>query len=749
MKNAWLKFVPIAVVIFLLVVFSMPSSAASPLTLISPHPQTEGWFGDGVAISGSLTLVSAYNETAGGFLGAGNAYVFNASTGALIRTLTSPNAQRGGLFGYSVAMSGNLAIVGAVDEAIEGVPGAGHAYVFNALTGALVKTLASPNAQYGGWFGCSVAISGTLAAVGACGELSSGFLGAGNAYVFNASTGALIQTLKTPNAHDEGLFGISVAVSGSLVTVGAYGETASGFLGAGNAYVFNALTGTLIRTLASPNAQTEGSYGYSVAMTGNLAEVGAFNETASGFPGAGNAYVFNALTGALIRTLASPNAQPGGSFGFSVAMGGDAVATVVGACGETYGSTQEAGRGYVYTLTDGTLIQSLASSHPYADGAYGCSVGIYGVYETIVGAHAEPLLNITCGCALLKHAGNAYVSQIPTTLQATLSASKIRAGQSVYERAILYGFPPSEEGNVTYAVYPGSACLGPKTIVYTGAVMNNGTVPNSAPYTFPKAGTFCWRATISEKPKKTPPVGPPPPPQQVNAPPQVVIVLQAPLPTPDVNTKMPSSAVIGEKLVDTATVTKGNGNPVGRVEYHYGTADAQGQCVSAPALVPKGNVNVGTKGKDKGKVPNSGEIAFDKVGTYCFQAMFISTDGKNNNNHSPFEIVRVRAATTTKLEGKVKHAGNGQPEEALVLVTVAGSHGHNPAGGTVKFTGPDDVTITPNPCKLPAKGPFTCVVTVTSKIKTSVKVKITATYEGDDNNAPSSESIDVTADPAQ
>ena len=129
-------------------------------------------------------MVGAPSETANGFSNAGHAYTFNAKTGALISTLTSPNAQTGGYFGYSVAVSGSTVVVGAVDESAATKTAAGHAYTFNAKTGALISTLTSPNAQSIGEFGFSVAAAGKFVMVGAPYEIANGFSNAGHAYIF-------------------------------------------------------------------------------------------------------------------------------------------------------------------------------------------------------------------------------------------------------------------------------------------------------------------------------------------------------------------------------------------------------------------------------------------------------------------------------------------------------------------------------------------------------------------------------------
>jgi hypothetical protein len=372
------------------------SSHSKPRTLTSPKPQTSGYFGISIAVSGSTLVVGAYNENASGYEHAGRAYIFNATTGARIRTLRSPEPQGGGGFGDSVAISGTTVVVGAEGE------GAGHVYVFNAMTGALIHTLTSPNPQFLGSFGISVAISGSTVVVGADNENASGYEYAGHVYIFKATSGALIHTLTSPNARTVGQFGFSVAISGTTAVIGATGENVSGKVGAGHAYVFKTTSGALISTLTSPNAQYEGRFGWSVAINDARVVVGALLETVSGNIGAGHVYVFRATTGALISTLTSPNAQTNGYFGGSVGVSGTKV--VVGALTEDASGIASAGHAYVFKAASGTLISTLTSPNGQIDGNFGSSVAISGT-TVMVGADFETASGHS-------EAGHAYVFQL-------------------------------------------------------------------------------------------------------------------------------------------------------------------------------------------------------------------------------------------------------------------------------------------------------------------------------------------------
>ena len=105
------------------------------------------------------------------------------------KVLNNPNAYGTSTtdqFGYSVAISGNYAIVGAYFEDDAGGYYSGKVYIFDATTGSLLHTLHNPNA-YGtsanDSFGMAVAISGNLAVIGACLE---DYLGSdsGSVYVY-------------------------------------------------------------------------------------------------------------------------------------------------------------------------------------------------------------------------------------------------------------------------------------------------------------------------------------------------------------------------------------------------------------------------------------------------------------------------------------------------------------------------------------------------------------------------------------
>ena len=322
-------------------------------TLDNPNPYgtaDSDAFGHSVAISGDYAIVGA-NAEDDGASASGIAYIFNAVTGSLIHTLRNPESNKASnYYGESVSISGNYAIVGALytDNS------SGKAYIFNVTTGALVHNLTNPNAYSTPAtdnFGRSVSISGNYAIVGAPFEDDSGGDQSGKAYIFNVTTGALLFTLNNPNAYSTSAadnFGYSVAVSGNYAIVGADYEDSPIGTNVGKAYIFNVTTGALVYTLDHPAGANNRRFGYSVAISSDYAAVGS--------PYSDAVYVFNVNTGSLLQTFNNRNlsgTSNGDNFGFSVALGGDIV--LVGAPGEdTNGNS--AGVIYMYDITTASLI---------------------------------------------------------------------------------------------------------------------------------------------------------------------------------------------------------------------------------------------------------------------------------------------------------------------------------------------------------------------------------------------------------
>ncbi|MCH8153589.1 MAG: FG-GAP repeat protein, partial [Planctomycetes bacterium] len=279
-------------------------------------------FGNSVAISGTTAIVGAvWDDDNGDY--SGSAYLFDATTGRQVAKLLANDGAAGDFFGVSVAISGEIAIVGAVYHGDNGFR-SGSAYLFDISDPAnpvqTAKLLADDGAEFD-FFGGSVAIGpdGIGVIIGAVGDDDNGDW-SGSAYLFDTTTGRQIVKLLANDGAAIALFGNSVAISGSKAIVGAYADGDNGFQ-AGSAYIFDTSTGEQVFKLLPDDGAEFDSFGKSVAISGITAVVGAPFDDDNGNR-SGSAYLFNTTTGRQIAKLLADDGAAGDEFGWSVAMSG-------------------------------------------------------------------------------------------------------------------------------------------------------------------------------------------------------------------------------------------------------------------------------------------------------------------------------------------------------------------------------------------------------------------------------------------
>ena len=98
--------------------------------LLAGDAEATDYYGWSVSISGDYAIIGAYEEDAGA-TGAGAAYIFKHTGTSWVQEakLQASDAEASDRFGYSVAISGDYAIVGASGEDTGGV-NVGAAYIF-------------------------------------------------------------------------------------------------------------------------------------------------------------------------------------------------------------------------------------------------------------------------------------------------------------------------------------------------------------------------------------------------------------------------------------------------------------------------------------------------------------------------------------------------------------------------------------------------------------------------------------------
>ena len=333
-------------------------------------------FGECVVMAGTTVIVGAESDNENGS-DAGAAYLVNLTTGMQTMKLTPTDAASRQNFGNSVDVDGATVIIGAIQDRSDY---AGAAYLFDMGTGQQLFKLLPDDRRFNQQFGVDVAISGSTALVGAWYDNENGNL-AGAAYLFNATNGQQIAKLLPKDVAAGHRFGYSVALQGSLAIVGAQQSDIHG-AGAGAVYLFDATNGQQIGTLVSSDIGPVDWFGHSVDISGNTIIVGAAAQNGV-VQGGGAAYLFDAITGQQIWKLVPDDISTFDDFGWSVSIDGNFA--VVGArCRDELGGTNT-GAAYLFDVTTGQQLAKLLADDGAAFDEMGIGVSVEGT-TAVVGA---------------------------------------------------------------------------------------------------------------------------------------------------------------------------------------------------------------------------------------------------------------------------------------------------------------------------------------------------------------------------
>lgn len=250
-------------------------------------------FGRAIDISGTNVVVGNGSLDLNPDLTAlGAAYIFDALTGDLVHTLVSPDINEQNNFGHAVAIDGDLIAVGAKQEGRRTKGGAVHLY--DANTGDFFSTLENPFPSDSDDFGWSVAVNDGKVLVGARNETPGSIQSEGGAYLFDAATGNLLQTFFSPDPERFGYFGSSVSLSDEYAAIGSVAADFGSEQGAGAAFIFDAVTGDLVQSIPNP-FPTRGDQFTSdlsgIAIEGSTLVIGAQEDNATG-EDSGRAYIY-------------------------------------------------------------------------------------------------------------------------------------------------------------------------------------------------------------------------------------------------------------------------------------------------------------------------------------------------------------------------------------------------------------------------------------------------------------------------
>jgi hypothetical protein len=351
--------------------------------LVADQPASNEYFGTSVAMGQDFLVVGTPRVTrslASPIALPGTAQIFkrdaaNPNQWNLVKTISAGDGQPDDGFGFSVALSGDTVVIGAPGHDSDNSANAGAAYVFRRNQGGSdnwgqVAKIISTDIFTDDEFGISVSLDSSTLVVGAhLDNVSvSGVFRSnqGAAYVFRRDVGGAdgwgpIKKISGSDCITGDQFGISVALNGGRLVVGARLHDPDGLNNAGAAYLFGRDFGGAdqwgeVKKLTASDKAGGDQFGQSVAVDGDVVVVGANGADIGGRSNQGAAYVFSRNQGGAdawgqVRKIVAQDGQDGDQFGNAVSLRGDTL--MVGAPVADVGGRNQRGAAYAFARIQG------------------------------------------------------------------------------------------------------------------------------------------------------------------------------------------------------------------------------------------------------------------------------------------------------------------------------------------------------------------------------------------------------------
>lgn len=335
---------------------------------IEENPQVNfNFFGNGPVISGDGSICACSSGAA--------VTLFNAATGQQITRLEQvANGFEFG-FGQGMSMDFNGNIIAVDNSFFSGQ--SGQIKLFNPKTGALIDTISNPRSGVQDLFGYRTSLSADGTRIATSSEYyrnASGTANLGVCHVFSLPSKTLLTTINNPNG-GANTWGYALSLSGDGTTLAVSSPEAVA-TNRGNVNIYNAATGTLLRTITGPNPADNNRFGHSVSLNydGTLLAVGQLgSDTQGGGSNNGRVYLFNVSDGSLLRTY-SPPISNAYYFGLRVALSSDGSTLIVG----SYFGANNTGYLYFFKTNSSTVVKSIP--FPGVPGSTNPTQGGFGTY---------------------------------------------------------------------------------------------------------------------------------------------------------------------------------------------------------------------------------------------------------------------------------------------------------------------------------------------------------------------------------
>lgn len=309
-------------------------------------------YGSAVAIHAGTIVVGAPNEsTTAADSGAVYVYTKSMGTWTLQQKIKMGTPVANIILGCSVTINGDVLVAGGRHQS-SGQTGTARSWTRSGSTWGSETSVPSADTGADDYYGKAVAFDGSTLVVGA----SNDNTGRGFAAVFAYAAGTFTETqiLRASDAADYDYFGEAVAVSGSLIAIGAPGEDDGGSA-SGALYVFENVSGTWTQRQKCVNALQRASDGMCdegslCILAGSTVVAGAKTADPNSATSSGAVFAFSPnpdwATGYTSRELFVAPPVASDAFGAAVAAYGDEIAV-----GEDNGDGPVANCGAAYIVT--------------------------------------------------------------------------------------------------------------------------------------------------------------------------------------------------------------------------------------------------------------------------------------------------------------------------------------------------------------------------------------------------------------
>ncbi len=324
-------------------------------------------------------------------------------------------------FGSAIALDDEFLAIGAHRDTTNGAY-AGAVYIYSASTNQLIRKLVPDDGSTDDWFGFAVDIDDGTVAVGARYDNESGF-NSGSAYLYSALSGSLIAKLAPPPNSDFIDFGQSICIHNGIVAVGAQLDNENGTW-SGAVFLFDAATGLFLEKILPSDGSEYEFFGSSIAINDEYIVIGAEGNTNENGSAAGAVYVFESGTRQELAKFIAEDGNSEDRLGFRVDIDDNLI--VAGAhLNDDFG--RSSGSAYLFDISKKAQVAKLLPIDGNRNDFFGYAVGIH---ENIVTVGA--ILNATNG----EHSGAVYMFNSTTGQQTNKLVTCDRSENDLFGYAI-------------------------------------------------------------------------------------------------------------------------------------------------------------------------------------------------------------------------------------------------------------------------------------------------------------------------